>query len=105
MKLKPLTELPKPWCPVCDGKYTGAWAMEAHNLRCSRFGERSYWRAAGIVALVVLFALAGYVEGWVADSKVWGSQIIANCPNHSGIRHPNGRIEMYPPCEPIGAKP
>jgi hypothetical protein len=45
MKLKPLRDLPPPHCPVCTLGRTDPWAIEIHNDRVSKFGERSYkWR-------------------------------------------------------------
>lgn len=30
------------YCPVCHGKRTDKAAIEAHNERCARHGERKY---------------------------------------------------------------
>jgi hypothetical protein len=44
MKLKP-QPIVTDWCPVCHGKRADKAAIDAHNLRVSRDGERSYsWR-------------------------------------------------------------
>lgn len=108
MKLKPLRDLPPPNCPVCTDKRTDPWAINIHNDRCSRFGERSYWKAAGhILALLLLLdPLHSAVRDW------WNQPgPIANCPNHQGVklvpthweaelgRKP--RYIIHPPCTPI----
>lgn len=108
MKLKPLRDLPSPHCPVCTLGRTDPWAIEIHNDRCSRFGERSYWKAAGhILALLLLLdPLHSAARDWVLDPGP-----VANCPNHAGVvivptdwqieQGRKHRTILHPPCDPI----
>jgi hypothetical protein len=108
VKLKPLRDLPPPWCPVCTFGRTDAWAIEIHNDRCARFGERSYWKAAGhiLVLLLLLDPVRSAARDWVLDPGP-----IANCPNHAGVvivptdwqlaQGRKHRTILHPPCHPI----
>jgi hypothetical protein len=89
-----------------DGKFSMRLRDDLRHT--ARFGERSYWKAAGhiLVLLLLLNPVHSAARDWVLDPGP-----IANCPNHQGVvivptdwqieQGRKHRTILHPPCHPI----